>query len=367
MRILFINWRDIFHPEAGGAEMYLHEMGKVLIKAGHDVTLFSSNYKNAKKYDEIDGIKIIRNGGKFSIYWKVMQYYLKHKDDFDIIIESINTVPFLVPVYAKQPVVALIYSVNNKRALIRELGVTPISLVLYLINLLLPVIYKTKSIITISNSGLKELSELGFDPKKIFVVYPCVSSEFDRLVDLTPNFQRPNYNIVYLGRLKKYKGIEIILDAVSLLIKKLPIKFVVIGKGSYEPDLKKKVQQLGIKQNVSFLGYIDEKEKVQILKNSSVFVCCSIDEGGWTLAGLEALKCGVPLVVTNSQKDLVIDGKNGFICDYSAMEVANRIKLILFNEWSIKSSAAINYSSKFTWENSTKELIKALHYSLSNN
>ncbi len=73
-------------------------------------------------------------------------------------------------------------------------------------------------------------------------------------------------------------------------------------------QLRQKVVEMGLVNNARFTGFVTEARKVAILKGNSVFACCSVDERGWTISGPEALWCGVPLVLTESQRDLVQEG-----------------------------------------------------------
>jgi hypothetical protein len=68
MRVLWFNWRDIKNPAAGGAEVFTHEVMSRLVRKGHDMTLFTAQFLGCLDYEEIDGVKIVRSGSKYSIY-----------------------------------------------------------------------------------------------------------------------------------------------------------------------------------------------------------------------------------------------------------------------------------------------------------
>lgn len=361
LRILIVNWRDIQHPKAGGSELYVQKLGSEFVKIGHEVHLYSSRFPRGKEKVEVEGVKILRCGGKLSVYWAVYRQYIKEKKKYDVVLESINTIPFFMPLYAMQPVVALIYSINNRRVLMKELGITPVSLVAWLSNYTIPSVYGKATVITISESARREIIAVGFDASQVFVANPGVGADFDRLIESVPEPPRPNFRIVYIGRLKKYKGLDVILQAVSILKHELPIELLIVGKGDYKGELCRRVNEMGLTNIVRFTGFVTKAEKVAILKNSSVFVCCSIDEGGWTIAGLEALKCGVPLVLTNSQRDLVQEGVTGFITQPQPEVVADRIRTVLEGNWKSMSTAARESSRRYTWKSAAKVALKALN------
>src|SRR3989338_6160985 len=105
MKILALNWRDITHPRAGGAEVNVHEILKRLVKQKHKVTLFCGYYNGAKRYDKIDGINIIRYGNIITVYlWAFIFYISKlRKEKYDLIFENISGAPWMSMLYSRKP------------------------------------------------------------------------------------------------------------------------------------------------------------------------------------------------------------------------------------------------------------------------
>ena len=121
MRILILNWRDPSHPWAGGAEVFLYELAKRWVKAGHQVTWLSSRHPSQTKSEEEAGFHYIRTGGFFSVFLRVPIYYLTHlRGRFDVILDSANGIPFFSPLYSRTPKVALVHHVH-KQVFFREL------------------------------------------------------------------------------------------------------------------------------------------------------------------------------------------------------------------------------------------------------
>jgi len=109
MRILVFSWRDPKHPLAGGAEQVMHEHMKGWIRAGHQVTLFSSRLKEQSVEEIVDGINIVRHGNQYcSVQFAGFCYYLKNKDKYDFVVDQFHGLPFLTPLYVKKPKVAVI-------------------------------------------------------------------------------------------------------------------------------------------------------------------------------------------------------------------------------------------------------------------
>ena len=75
MRILIFNWQDIKNPLAGGAEVHLHEVFSRIAALGHDVTLFCSSFVGAPHNEDMNGVHIIREGGRSFFNYLVPQKY----------------------------------------------------------------------------------------------------------------------------------------------------------------------------------------------------------------------------------------------------------------------------------------------------
>ena len=99
-RVCFINWRDVENPEAGGAEVVTHEVAKRWAARGYDVTQLSSGFAGASPTARIDGVHIRRLGrlrtGSFHLR---VQRELARLRGFDVVVESVNTIPFLTPLW----------------------------------------------------------------------------------------------------------------------------------------------------------------------------------------------------------------------------------------------------------------------------
>ena len=82
MNILILSWRGPGHPNEGGAELVTMEHAKAWVKAGHDVTVFTSSFDDAKKKENINGVEIIRKGGQVfgvhiaAFFWYKFSYFL---------------------------------------------------------------------------------------------------------------------------------------------------------------------------------------------------------------------------------------------------------------------------------------------------
>src|SRR5271156_2792010 len=108
MRILILNWRDISNPGAGGAELAVDNIARELARRGHKITIFTSAYKGCKKEENLKYARIVRDGTIHTVYIKAYFYYMKNRNRFDAIIESVSSVPFFTPLYAKDKKLVII-------------------------------------------------------------------------------------------------------------------------------------------------------------------------------------------------------------------------------------------------------------------
>ena len=97
LRLLWLNWRDIKHPWAGGAEIHLHEIARRLAKDGYDISVLTSHINNLPAVEWIDGYKVIRIGGHETYPYAVWRSLRRFAKDSDMIIEDINLVPIYAP------------------------------------------------------------------------------------------------------------------------------------------------------------------------------------------------------------------------------------------------------------------------------
>ena len=111
MNILILNWKDRKHPKAGGAEFVTEAAAQAWVKTGHSVTLFCASVAGQPERETVDGVKIIRRGSRFSVYWQAYRYWKTEGWKIhELVIDEINTVPFFTPLYVRDAkIVALIH------------------------------------------------------------------------------------------------------------------------------------------------------------------------------------------------------------------------------------------------------------------
>ena len=114
-RIVIANWRDPWHPEAGGAERYAWEIGLGLVARGATVCYLTARAPGQARRGRHDGIKVVRMGGRFTVYPLVLGWLLAHRRSFDAVLDCQNGIPFFTPwvLPRRVPVLCVMHHVHT--------------------------------------------------------------------------------------------------------------------------------------------------------------------------------------------------------------------------------------------------------------
>lgn len=182
----------------------------------------------------------------------------------------------------------------------------------------------------VSESTAQDLVARGLDRDRITVIPNGVDLAFFHPDPAEPRFDEPT--VLYLGRLKRYKRVDLIVRAVARLIADgLPVRLRIAGRGDGEPALRALRDELGLGPAVEFLGYVDEQQKRRLFRGAWVHALTSPKEG-WGISNLEAAACGTPTVASDSPglRDSVLDGRTGFLVPHGDVAaLADRLRRIL--------------------------------------
>jgi len=162
LRILAYNWRDLAHPRAGGAEVYLQSVAREWVKSGHQVTLFCAAVDDRPARELADGVEIIRRGGRLGVYREARRFWRREGDgQFDLVVDCVNTRPFLCPRYVGNvPIVAVIHQVA--REIWQYETPWPISVLgRYLLEPAWLRAYRDVPVVTVSESSRESLARYG--------------------------------------------------------------------------------------------------------------------------------------------------------------------------------------------------------------
>lgn len=364
MHIVWFSWKDINHPEAGGAEAVSDQIRKRLVKDGHSVTLITAKYPDSKHEEVVDGVKVIRTGGRYTVYVRAKSAYRIIGSDADIIIDEMNTIPFTPFRYTKNiPVVLLTYQLARSVWFYQLL--LPLSLIGYLVE---PIYLKVMSkkyetIITESNSTKNDLIKFGFIADRIKVFRVGITT----LRPISLPSKKSNNNVLFLGSLRPMKRPIDAIKAFEFARDAQPNLRLVIaggGKGPYANKVTKYAKQSRHSAAIELKGRVEEAEKRILLEESGVILVTSIKEG-WGLIVTEANCHGTPAIVydTDGLRDSVQDDITGKIVSNGDPLSMGRSLVNLINdkdEYNKLRLEAYNQSKQYTSDNSYNDFVQAI-------
>jgi len=359
LHLVAVNWRDLKDPDAGGAEIHLHEILRRMAERGHRVTWFSCKFEGATDVDSYDGIDVVRSGGWYNANYvipRAVKAFLR-REDADLVVEDINKIPFYMPLYVDRPVMPVIPHLFGK-TVFRETNPLFAAYV-YAWERFIPRVYRNCRFAVISPSTKEDLVGRGVPPQNVDVVLCGLDHDRYRLVEGVDRFENPT--IVHFGRVRKYKAIDVVIKAFGRIRQKLPeARLIVVGDGPELDNLVALSRKMGLSDSVEFTGRLKTAQMVELLNRCHVFMNASPKEG-WGLTVLEANACGVPVVGSNRPglKDSILPDETGFLVEYGDVEAyaARGLELLTDVElWRRMSRAGLEWARSMTWRRTADEM-----------
>jgi len=361
--VVVLNWRDPWHPEGGGSELYVHQIAQQLRDSGQNVTWVTAAYPDAARDEVVDGIRFIRRGGHLTVYLWVaallVSGMLKRRlGGLDAVLEVQNGMPFLASWLTRSKVVVLVHHVHREQwnivgPVLARIGWLLESRVAVRAN-------RGRRYIAVSDMTRRELIELGVRAGDINLAYnglPPVP-EFDageRAADPT---------LIVLSRLVPHKQIDHIIAAMPELAREFPgIRLRVLGDGWWREELESQAAGLAVSDQVEFLGFVSDRTKFEELSRAWVHVLPSVKEG-WGLSIVEAGHVGTPSVAyahAGGVTESILDGVSGLLAqdqDDLAVQIAAIVRSeVLRTELGHKAQV---HAGEFTWEAAAATIRAAL-------
>jgi glycosyltransferase involved in cell wall biosynthesis len=357
-KVLFVNWRDPAHPQAGGAEVFCWEIARRLAIHGAEVTLFCSRPEGAPSGQRVDDIEVIRCGRTFSVYAHAAAFLTRNRGRFDAVIDCQNGIPFFSPLFVRRSsaVVCVIHHVHQE-----QFGVHfgwPLRLVgRELEGRWSRAVYGRRPLAAVSPSTQTAVREKLGLRGPIFIVPNGAPTPSQPLQSrsATPL-------ICSVGRLAAHKRMDLLVQAAPNLRSRFPGLVVELaGDGPDRPRLQQLARNLGADGVVRFRGYVSDEAKERLLSTAWLTVNPSMGEG-WGLSVLEANAHGVPAVAFRVPGlcDSVRDGVTGWLvepggdlgaCVARALETLSQPGVA--DAW---ASRCHSWAARFAWEKSARRL-----------
>lgn len=347
--VTILNWRDPWHPEGGGSELYVQQVAERLRDSGTEVTWVTAAYPDAPRDEVIDGIRYVRRGGHISVYlWVAWLFLTRRIAPSGAVLEVQNGMPFLATWLTRRPVTVLVHHVHREQwsvvgPVLARVGWFLESRVAVRAN-------RGNRYLAVSDVTRRELVELGVPAGDIQIAYNGMPPE----PSYTPRPRAATPTLVVLSRLVPHKRIEHAIAALTALATDFPdIQLRVMGDGWWAGHLHDHAAELGVADRVTFLGHVDERTKFEELSEAWLHLMPSVKEG-WGLSIMEAARVGVPSVAyadAGGVAESILDGVTGLLA-HDEEHFTAQVRDLLSDPVKLEQMAekARLRTDEFTWE-----------------
>ena len=357
-----------FPPELGGMQILMWGLSNSLAKHGI-VKVFAEDHKDAVSHDKNVKYQIERIGG-FKFFRKfrkanLINEYLKENTSITTVIadhwkslEKINS-----DLLKNKKTICLIHSKEINHPVNSNLN-----------KRVLKSLSKTNYIVSNSNFTKKLAVNLNLNEEKIVVINPGVekniSSSKENIRIANELFKNSFPKLITVSRFDKRKNHEKVIMTVRNLKEKFPnIKYLCIGYGEEESNLKKLVKQLKIEDVVIFKKNISLDLKSAFLLQSDLFIMPSIiykkSVEGFGISFIEAAQQGTPSIggKDGGAVDSISHEETGLICDGNDLNsiYESILKILENNKYKIYGKNAKEFSKQFDWNIIIKKYLKLLN------
>jgi glycosyltransferase involved in cell wall biosynthesis len=364
LRILVVNWLDRENPRSGGAETHLHQVFGRLARWGHAVTALVSGFPGAEPRAALDGMDVHRTGGRHTFSLVAPRYFRRvlSGEDYDVVVEDLNKVPLFTPRWTAGPIVLLVHHLFGRTAF--QAASPPVALATVLLERLIPRVYGSVPIVAVSESTREDMALRGVDPGHISVIPNGIDT-----AGLSPDpdgAREANPTLLFIGRLNRYKRLDLVLEALAILGRRgLRPRLWVAGRGPEADRWGRLVRALGLGEQVEFLGFVSEEEKLRLLRRSWIHVLTSSKEG-WGISNLEAAACGTPTIASDAPglRESVVHGETGLLVPHeNVAALADAIDRLLSDEETrgAMGRAGRRFAQQYSWDAAAERTERLLH------
>jgi glycosyltransferase involved in cell wall biosynthesis len=342
------------HPKevGSGVTQVVYNISKELSKRGHDVEVYTSNALDMEKRIGNKSSSAIVDGIKVSFFPYKVQYYTffltpaitpavkRHLKEFDIVHIHDQRAFQSIVVYHYAKLYRIPYVLQAHGSLCPTVGRKKLKRI-YDSSLGYRLLRDASKVVALNLTEAQQYGSMGITEEKIRVIPNGI--DLDQYSELPPHgsfkkkFNIPDNKriVLYLGRIHRIKGIDFAVRAFAILAKELEdIRLVIVGPDDgYLEELKVLIKVLKIENEVSVIGPLYGRSKLEAYVDADVYVLPSRYEI-FPLSILEAYACGKPVIASNISglRDLVVDGKTGFLAEQGNVEQLARCMLTLVED-----------------------------------
>jgi glycosyltransferase involved in cell wall biosynthesis/O-antigen/teichoic acid export membrane protein len=351
---LVLTDRDWTHPQGGGTGTNLYGQVSRWLAWGHRVSVIACGYPGCAAHEEHGALTIHRMGGRSTVFPRaIWRQWRGLVPDADVTVEVVNGVTFLTPLWLRTPRVTLVHHIHREHY-VRELGRAGTVAAWALETAPLRLLYRGSRFITISGAAARDIGALGVPREQIEMNYIGVEQDSYR-----PGARAEQPTLLYLGRLKRYKRIELLLD----VLEQIPeATLEMAGDGDHREALEQEIARRGLAPRVRMHGHVSEEKKLELLQRAWVNMTASSAEG-WCLTVMEAAACATPSVsmAVGGLPESIVDGETGLLAG-TPEELVQKTRLLL-DDRELRERlgvAARGRAREFTWERTAERNLNVL-------
>jgi glycosyltransferase involved in cell wall biosynthesis len=352
MRIAILNWRDLAHPDAGGAEIYVDHIARRWTQDGHQVRIYSSRSNELPRRQEGDGIEVVRTGHlRDGTHHWLAPRAVRMDGWAEVVLESINTIPYFLPSRSRgmPPFLPLVHQMASDVWAYHLPG--PLAAAARWLEPRLYRPYRDALTACVSPSTASDLRSAGL--RRVVVVPEGGLGERPK------REKEADPTLLFVGRLSSNKRPEDAVRAFELIRAELPgSRLWVIGDGPLLDGIRR-----GLPVGASLLGRVSSEELEERMGQAHLLLCTSVREG-WGLVVTESNALGTPAVAYDvpGLRDSVRNGVTGILTEPTPNALARSVLGLLRDpeRYSALQGAALAWGREHTWERTAGELLLLL-------
>ena len=376
----------------GGMERHIEDLVNGLIKRGYEVTIMTTKHPKGLRREEKENLKIYYVGDKPIRYTKNFYYEsaklfekLDKEEKFDIIHSQSSAGAGIIKYeVSKLPIIITLHgtSLNEIKSALNSNSLKGYVLASYLFLKILAdrsdrlLLRNANKIITVSYQLCNDVKKQYNLPEEKLIVIPngIDTDKFKpmNVDDLKEKLNLSGKVILTVGRIEKQKGYHLLLKILPDILKNHDVKLVIVGTGSYLPNLKKMAVKLDIRDKFKFTGKVSDNDLPKYYSLADVFAFPTLRMEGLPLVIPEAMACEKPVIASKigGIPTVIEDKKDGFLIEPNNLkELRDKILMLLEDDKLAKRVGKNSRSKvvkKFSIDKMVDDTIKVYEEVISN-
>jgi len=361
----------LFSSNFTGIGRYTHELVTNIIEMNrklpepHELVLFFNNpeYKEFRSLQPVKKVLVRAKHYSFAEQWRFWRKLVKEKCDV------VHFPHFNKPILYRDKYTLTIHDLTLSMFPGKKMTKWYHRLAYHLV--ISSAIKKAKHVIAISENTKKDIVEhFRIKPEQIEVVYNGVNEEFDLMKDpeetkkTLRKYGISKQFLLYAGVWRNHKNLVRLIEAFEKVREESDLMLVITGKPDpHYPEVQDKVKELGLEEVVIFPGMVSENELVHLYTAATIFVFPSLYEG-FGLPPLEAMRCGTPVVASNTSSipEICGEGNAIFFDPYIVSDIAEKIMMV-YKDAGLQAQLiqrGAKRAADFSWDKMSEDTFKII-------